>query len=155
MSNVGNTTTGFQALLRGSDDPRTSRYRGPAVPWFFQASGYFAPKGTREVIWASIVNILLTPIGTRVRKPDFGSRLYDLLFEPNDELLAALARVYIVEALRKWEPRIEVTEAEVYRDSVDDHKLTCRISYTIKAESVEERHTFRFSPDSVTVERVA
>lgn len=154
MSNVGNTTTGFMALLRSGDDPRTSRWRGPAVPWFDKPDGYFANKGTREVIWASIVNILLTPLGTRVRKPDFGSRLYDLVFEPNDDILTALARVYIGEALAKWEPRIEVTEAEVYRDSFDDHKLTCRLSYTIRADSVEERRTFRFSPDAVTVERV-
>lgn len=154
MSNVGSTTTGFAALLRSSDDPRTSRWRGPAVPWFSKPDGYFANKGIREVIWGSIINILHTPIGTRVRKPDFGSRLHDLLFEPNDELLVGLARIYIAEALAKWEPRIEVVEVEVYRDSFDDHKLTCRLTYLIKSDAVEERRSFRFSPDAVTVERV-
>jgi phage baseplate assembly protein W len=154
VTNVGNMTTGFQALLRSVDDPRTSRYRGPAIPWFPLPDGHFAPKGTREVIWAAIVNVLLTPIGTRVRNPEFGSRLYELVFELNDDLLVSLARVYIVEALRKWEPRIEITEAEVYRDSVDEHKLTCRLSYSIKSEAVEERHTFRFAPGTVMMERV-
>lgn len=154
MSNIGSTTTGFTALLRSSDDPRTSRWRGPAVPWFFKPDGYFADKGTREVIWASIIHILNTPIGTRVRKPEFGSRLMDLVFEPNDDLLVGLARIYIAEALAKWEPRIEVIETEVYRDSTDDHKLTCRLTYRIKSDAIEERRSFRFSPDAVTVERV-
>lgn len=53
-------------------------------------------------------NILTTRLGERPFEPDYGSRIYDSLFELVDtislDLLASAAR----EALEFWEPRIEI-----------------------------------------------
>ena len=56
----------------------------------------------------SIRDILTTPLGSRVMRREYGSRLFDLVDNPlNDatiiELFAATA-----EALLRWEPRIKV-----------------------------------------------
>lgn len=61
----------------------------------------------------SIIDILTTPIGSRVRRRDYGSRLYELVDAPVNkrtliELYAATA-----EALDKWEPRFSVTRVQV------------------------------------------
>lgn len=56
----------------------------------------------------SIRDILTTPIGSRVMRRDYGSRLFELIDTPYSpaaklEIIAATA-----EALMTWEPRIEV-----------------------------------------------
>ncbi len=56
----------------------------------------------------SVVDILTTPIGSRVMRRDYGSRLPRLVDRPLNpdglvELYAATA-----EALAKWEPRLEL-----------------------------------------------
>ena len=58
----------------------------------------------------SIRDILTTPIGTRVMRRDYGSRLYELVDAPMNgstllDLFAATAG-----ALATWEPRIDVQQ---------------------------------------------
>jgi phage baseplate assembly protein W len=60
----------------------------------------------------SIRDILTTPLGSRVMRRDYGSRLFDLVDNPlNDatriEIFAATA-----EALGIWEPRLQITRVQ-------------------------------------------
>lgn len=60
----------------------------------------------------SIRDILTTPIGSRVMRREYGSRLFDLVDAPlNDrtiiEIFAATA-----EALARWEPRLSVQRVQ-------------------------------------------
>lgn len=69
-----------------------------------------------EHLKQSIRDILLTPIGTRVMRRDYGSRLFDLVDAPMNsqtiiDIVAATA-----EALDKWEPRL-VLERVVLNDA--------------------------------------
>lgn len=58
----------------------------------------------------SIRDILTTPVGSRVMRRDYGSRLYELVDAPlNAETLVDLYAATF-EALATWEPRIEVQE---------------------------------------------
>lgn len=61
----------------------------------------------------SIRDILSTPIGTRVMRRDYGSRLPELLDAPLNEATLMDVRVATVEALRRWEPRLSVTRVDV------------------------------------------
>lgn len=61
----------------------------------------------------SIRDILATPIGTRVMRRDYGSRLPDLLDAPLNAATLMDVRVATVEALRRWEPRLKVTRVDV------------------------------------------
>jgi len=56
----------------------------------------------------SIEDILTTPIGTRVMRRDYGSRLYDLIDRPMTPGLKLDVFAAVVEALRKWEPRFVI-----------------------------------------------
>lgn len=61
----------------------------------------------------SIQDILSTPIGSRVMRRDYGSRLYELVDKPLTpatrlDILAATAG-----AIMDWEPRIEVTDVSL------------------------------------------
>jgi len=53
------------------------------------------------LIQQSIVDILNTPKGGRFFLPQYGSRLRELIFEVNDDLLIDLMKVFIVGGLKR------------------------------------------------------
>lgn len=57
---------------------------------------------------ASIRDILTTPIGTRVMRREYGSRLYELIDNPMNR--ETLMNIYAAtaEAIARWEPRFAV-----------------------------------------------
>ncbi|PKA32508.1 hypothetical protein CWR41_22540 [Cedecea lapagei] len=61
----------------------------------------------------SILNILTTPVGTRVLRRDYGSELPELVDAPVDAALVARIRRATAGALNRWEPRIRVTRVYV------------------------------------------
>ena len=61
----------------------------------------------------SIRRILLTPIGTRVMLPEFGSRLWELIDKEIDDEWIILAIEYTYEAIEKWEERVEITRVMI------------------------------------------
>jgi phage baseplate assembly protein W len=70
----------------------------------------------------SITNILTTPIGSRVMRRDYGSRLFERIDQPiNGELIAEIYSD-IVEALFIWEPRFELDQVLV--QSISPGKIT-------------------------------
>ncbi|MCB9076726.1 MAG: GPW/gp25 family protein [Anaerolineaceae bacterium] len=86
--------------------------RGWAFPPKIEANGVALTTEQNEIEQA-IQIILMTPIGQRVMRPEFGSRLLELLFEPNNSHTAARARRYVEEALERWEPRINIKDVRV------------------------------------------
>ena len=54
----------------------------------------------------SIADILTTPIGSRVMRRSYGSRLYALIDAPMNPGLVADLVAATAEALARWEPRI-------------------------------------------------
>ena len=83
-----------------------------------------------SAITNSMRNILTTRLGERPFEPDYGSRIYDSLFELIDAIsldgLASSAR----EALEFWEPRIEVLR--VFTDAnADANEVQLTIEFYI------------------------
>lgn len=109
--------------------------RGWAFPLGVDSRGVISLTDEQSEIEQAILIILSTPIGTRVMRPTFGSRLHELVFAPNNSQTAAQARRYVEEALGMWEPRIRVRNVEVLPDtqSGNDSRLMIQISYEIKA----------------------
>ena len=58
-----------------------------------------------EHLKQSIRDILTTPIGTRVMRRSYGSRLFELVDAPINRRTIASIYAATAEALRKWEPR--------------------------------------------------
>jgi phage baseplate assembly protein W len=61
----------------------------------------------------SIVDILTTPIGSRVMRRDYGSRLYQLVDGPINRALFVEVYAATAEALVKWEPRFQLSRVQV------------------------------------------
>jgi phage baseplate assembly protein W len=99
------------------------------------ARGVVALTNERSELEQAIGIILSTPVGTRVMRPRFGSRLHELLFAPINVQTIAQARRYVEEALGMWEPRIQVTSVDVLPDPQDKGGACLRIEihYEVKA----------------------
>lgn len=61
----------------------------------------------------SITDILTTPLGSRVLRREYGSRLYELIDAPITRQTAIDFTVATADALLKWEPRIRVLRVQV------------------------------------------
>ena len=61
----------------------------------------------------SLSEILTTPLGTRVMRRDFGSRIYQLVDAPMNN--ATMLDLYsaTAEAIAQWEPRFRLTRVQV------------------------------------------
>jgi len=77
--------------------------------------------------------ILSTRPGERVMRPTFGCRAHDLLFEPRSSTTISLLQEYVHDALRIWEPRIEVIQVNVTTAEADPGALLAEVIYQIKA----------------------
>ena len=81
----------------------------------------------------SMLIILGTRLGERVYRPDFGSRLHELVFAPLNDDTLLLAQIYAREAIQKWEPRVAVEAVTAVSDA---SRLNITLNYRIR----ESRH---------------
>ncbi len=61
----------------------------------------------------SIKDILGTPIGTRIMRRNYGSRLMYLLDQPTNAGLVADIQAAVVDALNKYESRVSISRVSV------------------------------------------
>ena len=61
----------------------------------------------------SIGDILRTPLGTRLMRRDYGSRLFDLIDEPVNAVWKSECYAAVAEALDRWEPRLKLDRLRV------------------------------------------
>lgn len=71
------------------------------------------PLGGLDHLRQSISDILGTPLGSRVMRRDYGSRLFRLVDAPSNRETITDIYAATAEALRNWEPRIKVTKVEI------------------------------------------
>ena len=81
----------------------------------------------------SIEIILSTRKGERVMRPDFGCDLDKLLFAPNNRTTQALAEFEVSEALKMWEPRIEVLDVHARAGGDNGEQLLIEIGYRVRS----------------------
>jgi phage baseplate assembly protein W len=117
---------------------------GWAFPVSVDARGRVALARQERDIEEAVQIILLTPKGQRVMRPDFGCRIHDLTFSPNDATTAGLAAYYVKEALGMWEPRIRVQDVSTSIDPRNASRLLVEIHYEIKASHDRRSLVFPF-----------
>lgn len=106
---------------------------GWAFPPRPDGRGGIATVSDDEKIRQAIRIILSTPIGQRVMRPTFGSRLHELVFAPLNAETFGLAELYVTDALTFWEPRIELIEVLARPDADQPNILLIEVGYEVKA----------------------
>jgi phage baseplate assembly protein W len=84
-------------------------------------------------IQQSALIILGTGRGERLMRPDFGSRLKELVFAPMNASTKSLVARYATDALVQWEPRIDVLGVTSAEDPGARGKLLVDIEYRVRS----------------------
>ena len=94
------------------------------------APGPISLSGYEERIRQSILIILGTAKGERVMRPDFGCGIHELVFAPNDQTTEARVGFEVREALLDFEPRIDVDEVRVVRETPE--RMVIHVAYRVR-----------------------
>ena len=71
-------------------------------PFAVNEAGRISASGGDAAIRGKIIQVLFTAPGERVNLPEFGCGLFNLVFEPNHEILAAAMEFTVGQALTRW-----------------------------------------------------
>jgi phage baseplate assembly protein W len=129
-----------------NNNVRDREYIGQGLAFPLQVNpqgGIALASGERDVEQAIRV-ILSTAPGERVMRPEFGCRIHELVFAPQDAATESLVIYYVEEALAQWEPRIDVQEVDVSADPDRDGALLVEIKYRIKDTHDERSIVYPF-----------
>lgn len=99
-------------------------------PFGFGADGRTATASPEEHVRDLVEQVLFTAPGERVNRPDFGSGLLGLVFEPNSQTLAAATRARVEGALVQWLG--EVIQLEGVAVHSIDSTLEVTVRYVIR-----------------------
>ncbi len=97
-----------------------------------------------ELIKSSLMSILSWQYGTRYFLAEYGSLLEILLLEPNDFILKQLLRRFVIEAISKWEKRVQVIPENTVIIDVTPYKVNVQIAYIIRGTTSEDSFIFPF-----------
>jgi len=101
-----------------------------SYPYIFDKVGRTAAADDDRHIRDMIEQVLFTAPGERVNRPDFGSGLLQLVFEPNSNELAITTQFMVQAALQQWlGDLIEVNNVTV---SSEDSSLMVTVAYIIR-----------------------
>jgi phage baseplate assembly protein W len=117
---------------------------GWAFPPRPDGRGGIALASGHEDVAQAIRIILSTPIGQRVMRPTFGSRLHELVFAEANADTFGLVERYVVEALGFWEPRIDVLDVIAAADPFQPARLNIHIHYRVRASHDERSLVYPF-----------
>lgn len=94
-----------------------------------------------DLIKRDLENHFATPMGSRVMLPDFGTRIYEYLFDPFDEYTK---NAIINDAVRvvQSEPRVELVTMDVFQE---DQALNVVLVLLFKPESITDNLFVSFS----------
>ena len=113
--------------------------QGLSFPPRVGADGRLAWSEGEENVRESIRVILLTELGERLLRPDFGCGLRRFLFEPNTVTTRALVREAIANAIRAREPRVAVETVTVEADAEDARLVAVEILFRLVATQAAGR----------------
>jgi len=111
-------------------------------PFGVRDSGRIVGSGGDDALRGKIIQVLFTAPGERVNVPEFGCGLFNLVFEPNNDILAAAMEFTIAQALARW------LADEIVVDSVavesGEETVTAAIAYTKKADFSKQAVNIQF-----------
>jgi phage baseplate assembly protein W len=118
--------------------------RGIAYPMRIGPTGGIALASHDEEIAESMRLILGTSPGERPMRPEFGCPIHEHIFASTDATTAGLIAFDVRQALRRWEPRIEVADVVVTPADDQPSLLLIDVSYTVRTTNDRRNLVFPF-----------
>ena len=111
-------------------------------PFTATETGRISAIGGDEAIRGKIIQVLFTAPGERVNLPQFGCGLFNLVFEPNNTILAAAMQFTVGQALTRWLKEDIIVDA--VQVSAVEETATIEIAYTKKQDLAKQAVRIHF-----------
>ncbi|MEO9137806.1 MAG: GPW/gp25 family protein [Jatrophihabitans sp.] len=118
--------------------------RGFSWPMSVDHTGAIRLTNGSEDLDRSMQIVLLTAPGERVMRPQFGCRIWDLLFEPVTPNLLGLIAEAVRDALAQWEPRVEVEQVLPIPDGNEGGLIHIEVIYRVRATNDRRNLVYPF-----------
>ena len=118
--------------------------QGWSYPLGTDATGGIALSSDDRNLQQAIRFILATAPGERPMRPEFGCGIHNYVFAPADATTAGKLAAEVKRSLKRWEPRIDVTDVVVSVDDVDRNAMYIDIRYTKKGSYDPRNLVFPF-----------
>ena len=105
-------------------------------------TGAIAMREDRAAIRQALFLLLSTARGERVMRPDYGCDLRRLIYWPNDATTAGLAIHYLRQAIKRWEPRVDLLSVDAAPDPSEPGRLDISIEYRVRRTQFTDRLTY-------------
>lgn len=122
-----------------------------AFPFALGPAGELASTDLEGAIRGRIEQVLFTSPGERVMLPSFGCGVRDLLFEPNNEVLAAATEFTVAKALQSQLGRLVMINA--VQVQAEEASLRIEVVYTRSRDLQRERVVFQLLPQEGQAQR--
>jgi hypothetical protein len=116
-------------------------WRFPILPDPTGSIGYVFGDANVE---QSLRILLLTELGQRVMRPDFGCKAGQLVFAPGSVQLLGQLETAVRDAIRDWEPRIELESVRAEADPNDSTHISVLVAYKVRPTNTRNNLVFPF-----------
>jgi phage baseplate assembly protein W len=112
-------------------------------PFHFDSRGRTAVTDDADHIRDMVEQLLFTSPGERVNRPDFGSGLLRMVFEPNSPEIAAALQFTIQAAIQRYLG--DLVEVRALNVTSEDSTLRVVLNYVIRRTGQQRQETFERS----------
>ncbi len=88
--------------------------------------------------------VLMTRLGARVMRPDFGSGAGAAVFAPGSVRALRDLEKTVRDAIRDWEPRVAVLDVAAETNPADETRVTVNIEYRVRRTNSKQNLVFPF-----------
>jgi len=109
------------------------KYININYPFKDSNKGFFLDLNSDDnaAIKADLMHLILTRKGQRLYNPDFGTDLLRFIFEPNDDLTLQSVKQEITNVVKKYLPKLQITDISVVESEESEFAAVITINYTI------------------------
>jgi phage baseplate assembly protein W len=91
-------------------------------------SGDIRPITNEVAIRRSLMNLILTKKGSRPFYPEYGSTIFNFLFDQNSAFTLFNIKESISDTIKRFEPRVTLRNVDI---TIEDNGINMNLSYTI------------------------
>jgi phage baseplate assembly protein W len=117
---------------------------GWAYPLRVGPRGGVALASGRDEINEALSLIISTAPGERVMRPDFGCRIWDMLFASSDPNTRGLMAQMVRDAITRWEARVDLEQVVVHPDPEDASRVLIDVAYVVKSTNDRRNLVYPF-----------
>ncbi len=115
-----------------------------AFPYRIAPTGRTATTDREGQIRDMVEQVLFTPKGARINRPEFGAGVHEMVFSENAPEIAAAAQHMVQAALQQW--LAEVVELRAVRTESVGALLRVHVAYRLIGDAEDRRLTVEGTP---------